>query len=134
MIILTGAKYWVYYRTGNGFYNISDNDYPRDISQKFPGLPPPTAAVYDPEEGKTYFFSGNKYWRYDEFADRFDIENEPISNRFNGVPNKLSGAFLDKNGKYLFRLGLNTVEFWDGKVVVQCLLFLYTIKVMFQLL
>ena len=49
-----GAKYWLYSNTGNGW--TRDSGFPRDVSQTFPGLPSPTAAVYDFMEGKTYFF------------------------------------------------------------------------------
>ena len=94
------AKYWLYTKIGSSW--TRDNGFPRDISETFPGLPGPTAAVYDNVEGKTYFFSGNKYWRYDENRQQFDRESQPVSNRFDGIPTKITGAFLDQNSKYRY--------------------------------
>lgn len=38
--------------------------YPRLISRAWPGLPANIDAAFTYKNGKTYFFKGSKYWRY----------------------------------------------------------------------
>ncbi|XP_072035833.1 uncharacterized protein [Amphiura filiformis] len=107
VVIFRGAKYWLYTYRGNGW--TRDAGFPKDISETFPGLSPPTAAVYDTIEAKTYFFSGTKFWRFDERLQQFDIAKEPVTTMFDGIPNKISGAFIDENSDFILVKGR---DFW----------------------
>ena len=64
---MTIHRYWKYY----GFVL---EEGPRDISQL--GLPSelesPDAAFVWGGNGRTYFFKGNNYWRYDEYYRKMD--------------------------------------------------------------
>ena len=58
-LICTGNKYWRY------FGNRIDYGYPREL-KVWRGLPKVITAAFQWKNGRTYFFSGDKYYRYND--------------------------------------------------------------------
>lgn len=56
--IISGEHYWKLTEDGVA------SGYPRLISRAWPGLPGNIDAAFTYKNGKTYFFKGSKYWRY----------------------------------------------------------------------
>ena len=71
--------------------------FPKEISKSLTGTP--TAGIVNPNEFKTYLFKGTKFWVFDEESQEFEIAREPVSSRFDGIPNNISGGFVDANGE-----------------------------------
>ncbi|XP_054830872.1 matrix metalloproteinase-27-like [Eublepharis macularius] len=69
------------------------------------------AAAFDKNTGKTYFFVGNQYWRYDENSRAMDKEY-PRKTRadFPGIGQKVDAAF-QHNGFFYFFHGSKQWEF-----------------------
>lgn len=102
-IILFSDKYfWVF--DGNSF--TKDSPYPlTDL-----GLPPflnrLDAALVWEKNGKTYFFAGNNYWRYDDRKKRMDdFYPQPIQ-RWRGIPPNINAAFTWNGLTYFFKANL----------------------------
>lgn len=57
-IVFLGENYWKLTEDGVA------SGYPRLISRAWPGLPGNIDAAFTYKNGKTYFFKGSKYWRY----------------------------------------------------------------------
>ena len=55
----------------------------------------PTAAIWDFVDQKTYYFKGTKFWSYDEKTKEFDVVRKEVTTRFDGIPNNISGGFVD---------------------------------------
>uniref|UniRef100_A0A286XIL9 Matrix metallopeptidase 10 n=1 Tax=Cavia porcellus TaxID=10141 RepID=A0A286XIL9_CAVPO len=102
---------------GNQFWAVRGNDlqagYPRSIHTL--GFPPTIkkidAAVSDKENKKTYFFVGDKYWRFDE--KRLSMEQgfpRFIADDFPGVDGKVD-AVLQMFGFFYFFSGSAQFEF-----------------------
>ncbi|XP_006887366.1 PREDICTED: stromelysin-2-like [Elephantulus edwardii] len=102
---------------GNQFWatkgNILEAGYPRSIYTL--GFPPNVqkidAAISDVENGKTYFFVENTYWRFDENSQSMD-QGFPrmINEDFPGVEQKIDAAF-QKSGFFYFFSGPLQIEF-----------------------
>merc|ERR1712241_1362961 len=103
------------------YYKLSDDSvadgYPRSISSDWSGLPSNIDAAFTWKNGKTYFFKGDKYWRFtnkNKDYYRFDPEErppvkdtypKPISN-WEGIPNNIDDALKYTNGyTYFFKDG-----------------------------
>lgn len=62
-------------------------------------------AAFTYKNGKTYFFKGNKYWRYTGKLMDGDYPKE-ISEGFGGIPDNLDSAMVwGGNGKIYFFKG-----------------------------
>nr|XP_019575458.1 PREDICTED: interstitial collagenase [Rhinolophus sinicus] len=97
--LFKGHKYWAV----RG-YDVLPG-YPRDIYRSF-GFPRSVknidAAVFEEDTGKTYFFVGNKYWRYDEYKRSMDAGYPKlIADGFPGIGNKVDAVF-QKDGFFHF--------------------------------
>ncbi|XP_062983907.1 stromelysin-1-like [Elgaria multicarinata webbii] len=107
VFLFKGRKYWA--TKGN----IIQPGFPKNILHLgFPGnVKKVDGAAYDGYSKKTYFFSGNKYWRYDEAKNSME-EGYPrkITADFHGIGPKVDAAFLDYGRFYLFN-GSNQYEF-----------------------
>ncbi|XP_062983194.1 stromelysin-1-like [Elgaria multicarinata webbii] len=110
VFLFKGDKYWA--TKGNiiqpGFpKNIHHLGFPRTVKKI-------DAAAYDKSSKKTYFFSGNKYWRYDEAKNSME-KGYPrtITADFHTIGPKVDAAFLDDGRFYLFN-GSNQYEFDYG--------------------
>ncbi|XP_072044085.1 uncharacterized protein [Amphiura filiformis] len=120
VLFFRGVNYWEYSEDVIQDRWIREAGFPKPIAEDLPGLPKSTtAALYDRFTSKTYFLKGSYVWRYDERRQRFDMEKELIDDVFNGLPSKITGAFQDYNGDYIFvkskvfwrvRYGENRVE------------------------
>ena len=75
-----------------------DPYFPKPISDL--GLPDDLdAALPWGYTGKTYFFKGDQYYRYDEYDKKVDPGYPKlISKNWKGVPNNISAAFRFNNG------------------------------------
>ena len=79
--------------------------YPKSVSKFWDGMPPGIDASFTWTNGKSYFFKGDKYWRFTEGKMDRDYP-KPISKGFDGVPNNLDAAFVwSGNGKIYFFKG-----------------------------
>ncbi|XP_044522195.1 interstitial collagenase-like [Gracilinanus agilis] len=81
--------------------------YPRDIYRTF-GFPRTVkkidATVSEEYTGKTYFFVGKNYWRYDERKRSMDAGYpKPIINDFPGIGSKVDAVVNDNDFFYFFR-------------------------------
>nr|XP_028581997.1 stromelysin-1-like [Podarcis muralis] len=110
VFLFKGHKYWA--TKGN----IIQRGFPKNIHSL--GLPKSVksidAAAHDHNSKKTYFFSGNSYWRYDE-AQKSMEKGYPrkISADFHQVGSKVDAAFLNHGHFYLF-VGSEQYEFDSG--------------------
>uniref|UniRef100_A0A8D2JF66 Peptidase metallopeptidase domain-containing protein n=1 Tax=Varanus komodoensis TaxID=61221 RepID=A0A8D2JF66_VARKO len=107
VFLFKGHKYWA--TKGSiiqpGFpKNIHHLGFPRTV-QKI------DAAAYDKSSKKTYFFSGNSYWRYDEAKHSME-KGYPrkITVDFHETGHKVDAAFLVNGHLYLFN-GSKQYEF-----------------------
>ncbi|CAM4392911.1 unnamed protein product [Lepidochelys kempii] len=90
-------KYWVlsgYDLVYNRPKSIYDFGFPKNVKRI-------NAAFSDKNSGKTYFFAGDKYWRYDENSRSMD-QGYPkkIINDFRGISKKIDAAF--QHGRYIY--------------------------------
>ncbi|XP_022251649.1 matrix metalloproteinase-16-like [Limulus polyphemus] len=112
--LFQGGKYW-------RFRNKKmDSGYPKDISVGFEGIPDNVdAALVWSGNGKTYFFKGKQYWRFDSRSDPpvSDRYPRPISN-WEGIPNNIDGVFKWQNNRTYFFKGNNYYRFNDRTFTV----------------
>lgn len=91
-----GAQYWIF--DGVSFVENS----PRPLSDLgLPSnLPRIDAAFVWGKNDKTYFFSGDRYWRYNEYAGQIE-DGYPmaIGERWRGVPDDIDAGFTWKDGE-----------------------------------
>ncbi|XP_037007777.2 interstitial collagenase [Artibeus jamaicensis] len=88
--------------------------YPKNIYRSF-GFPKSVknidAAVFEEATQKTYFFVGDKYWRYDEFKRSMDAGYpKMIAADFPGIGKKVDAVF-QKNGFLYFFHGTRQYKF-----------------------
>ncbi|CAK7317434.1 MMP3 [Vulpes lagopus] len=111
------SKDIVFIFKGNQFWAMRGTEvqagYPKGIHTL--GFPPTVrkidAAVFDKEKKKTYFFVGDKYWRYDEKRQSMEPGfPKQIAEDFPGVDSKVDAAF-EAFGFYYFFNGSSQLEF-----------------------
>ena len=94
--LFSGKNYWL--------FDGSDllPDYPKKVNTLYTGVPKNAkAAFHDTEEGVTYFFKGDRYWRFSDRKQRIAGTKKgfPLSDEFEGLPSDITAAFADSNGK-----------------------------------
>ncbi|XP_035391769.1 collagenase 3-like isoform X1 [Electrophorus electricus] len=99
IFLFKDQKVWALYG-----YDIVQG-YPKSLSSV--GLPSTvkkiSAALYDPDTGKTLFFVDNKYYSYDEKRKVMDKGSPKlVGKRFPGVTGKITAAFQYRGFTYLF--------------------------------
>uniref|UniRef100_A0A147BPY1 Putative matrix metalloproteinase n=2 Tax=Ixodes ricinus TaxID=34613 RepID=A0A147BPY1_IXORI len=94
----SGKKYWLF--SGNRPLP----GYPRPLTDL--GLPATLthldAALVWGHNGKTYFFSGDKYWRYDETDRSVELDYPRHIRMWRGVPHGVDAAFQYSDGQTYF--------------------------------
>ncbi|KAM8977654.1 collagenase 3-like [Pelodytes ibericus] len=119
---LYGRKFWAFDR----FTVI--NEIPRDIAELgFPtSVKKVDAAAHGIQAGKTYFFTGDLCWSYDEERGVMDGGfPKPIDSLFPGVGNEIEAAFQHVNGYIYFFRGTTQLEYDPStqlKRAAQCFL------------
>ncbi|XP_043260687.1 matrix metalloproteinase-2 isoform X1 [Colletes gigas] len=96
-----------------------------------PGYPKPLTVLGLPDSlekvdgamiwghnGKTYFFSGSMYWRFDESVNQVELDYPRDISMFANVGNDIDAVFQWKNGKTYFFKGKGFWEFDDLRMKV----------------
>lgn len=81
---------------------LLDAEYPKPISQKWPGLPSNIDTAFTDKSGKfIFFFKGSQYWK---FEGETLVEGYPkeIRSDFHGIPNDLQAALVWNGNGYLY--------------------------------
>ncbi|NWH59384.1 MMP3 protein, partial [Geococcyx californianus] len=79
------------------------------------------AALYNGNEGKIYYFIGDKFWSYDKRSQTMDRKPVFVRDAFPGINGKIDAAFQHENLFYFF-LGRKQFEFDPDKKRVTRLL------------
>ncbi|XP_068121049.1 matrix metalloproteinase-18-like [Hyperolius riggenbachi] len=118
VLVFKGAKYWIisgYEVTKDSPKSIYNLGFPRTVRKV-------DAATYDDSTRKTYFFSDDKFWSYDEQKRTMDSATpKKIIDGFPGVGPKVRAAFQRDGLLYLFD-GQRQYEFNSAKKRVTRLL------------
>uniref|UniRef100_A0A4W4GJE8 Peptidase metallopeptidase domain-containing protein n=1 Tax=Electrophorus electricus TaxID=8005 RepID=A0A4W4GJE8_ELEEL len=106
LTLYKGHRFWVFKDT------TLQPTYPQDISLFGSGMPTQNieTAVWWEDVAKTYFFKGDRYWRYNEDIRSMDPGYPKPITIWKGIPDSPQGAFVDKaNGFTYFYKGK---EYW----------------------
>uniref|UniRef100_A0A8D0L7X8 Uncharacterized protein n=1 Tax=Sphenodon punctatus TaxID=8508 RepID=A0A8D0L7X8_SPHPU len=109
--LTAGAQFWVFTDTR------ADPGYPRPISNL--GLPAGTvigAAFVWSHNGKTYLFSGARYWRYDDQVGTVEPGYPKDATLWKGVPAGADDVTGWNDGNTYFFQGLRYWRFTGGSV------------------
>ena len=90
----TGDKYWVFKEV------TAEPGYPQSLVELGNCLPKDgidTALRWEPV-GKTYFFKGDQYWRYNEEKRMADPGYPKPITLWKGIPEAPQGAFVSREG------------------------------------
>lgn len=68
--------------------------------------------------GKTFFFSGDKYWRFDDAVGRVELDYPRDISMWRGVPSDVDAAFQYIDGKTYFFKGKHFWQFDDNSMMV----------------
>ncbi|KAM7421834.1 hypothetical protein PAMA_010069 [Pampus argenteus] len=125
------------------FWRLRNNKvqegYPMQIDQFWKGLPPRIDAAYERSDGKfvffkdgidtalrwepvgkTYFFKGDQYWRYNEEKRTADPGYPKPITVWKGIPDAPQGAFISREGYYTyFYKGKDYWKFDNQKLTVE---------------
>ncbi|XP_062552719.1 72 kDa type IV collagenase-like [Armigeres subalbatus] len=94
------------------FQPESSNPTGKLISSKWPGLTGDIDAAFRYPDGRTYFFKGDRFWRYR--GSRLEVGYpRKISEGFPGLPNSIDAAFVDSKSK-IFAVKHNTYWVYDS--------------------
>ncbi|KAF5292712.1 hypothetical protein FQR65_LT11180 [Abscondita terminalis] len=115
MVFFIGRKYYVY--SGNNL----EWDYPKSLTNL--GLPVSVekidAAMVWGHNGKTYFFSGAMYWRFDEDLQKVELDYPRDISMWKGIGTNIDAAFQWKDGKTYFFKGKGFWKFNDLRMRVE---------------
>ncbi|KAK3551665.1 hypothetical protein QTP70_020876 [Hemibagrus guttatus] len=97
-VFFKGKQFWVFKDT------ILQPGYPKDISMFGNGMPAQSieTAVWWEDVAKTYFFKGDRYWRYNEDMRTMDPGYPKSIAVWKGVPDSPQGAFVDKSNGFTY--------------------------------
>ncbi|XP_032683926.1 matrix metalloproteinase-2 isoform X1 [Odontomachus brunneus] len=100
--------------------NFLEAGYPKPLTNL--GLPPSLekvdGAMVWGYNGRTYFFSGSMYWRFDENVNYVELDYPRDISMFAGVGSNIDAVFQWKNGKTYFFKGKGFWEFDDLRMRV----------------
>lgn len=109
IVFFVGKQYYLF--TGNKL----EYGYPKPITDL--GLPSSLekvdGAMVWGHNGKTFFFSGNEYWRYDEDTGSVEPDYPRNMSMWKGVGNNIDAVFQWKDGKTYFFKGNGFWKFND---------------------
>ncbi|KAG8570493.1 hypothetical protein GDO81_011290 [Engystomops pustulosus] len=115
-VFFKGNKYWVFKDT------TLQPGYPHELMHLGHGIPPHgiDTAVWWEDVGKTYFFKGDRYWRYNEEMRVMDPGYPKSITIWKGIPESPEGAFVDKeNGFTYFYKGKEYWKFHNQRLKVE---------------
>ncbi|XP_066588730.1 matrix metalloproteinase-2 isoform X2 [Prorops nasuta] len=114
IVFFVGRKYYVFNA------NILEPGYPRSLATL--GLPDSIekidGALVWGHNGRTYFFSGTEYWRFDESINFVELDYPRDMIMFAGVGYNIDAVFQWTNGKTYFFKGKGFWEFDDLRMKV----------------
>uniref|UniRef100_A0A8C1S4D0 Matrix metallopeptidase 14b (membrane-inserted) n=1 Tax=Cyprinus carpio TaxID=7962 RepID=A0A8C1S4D0_CYPCA len=89
-----------------------ESGYPKTLREMGSGLPKDkldAALLYTPT-GNTYFFRGNKYYRYNEDTQSVDSGYPKPMSKWQGVPDNIKAAFMSRDQSYTYFYKAN--KYW----------------------
>ncbi|XP_011864181.1 PREDICTED: matrix metalloproteinase-14-like isoform X2 [Vollenhovia emeryi] len=114
IVFFIGREYYVFDA------NNLEPGYPKPLT--YLGLPASLekidGAMVWGHNGRTYFFSGPMYWRFDESVNYVELDYPRDMSMFAGVGNDIDAVFQWKNGKTYFFKGKGFWEFDDLRMRV----------------
>lgn len=112
IVFFIGKKYYVFNA------NNLEPGYPKLLTKL--GLPESLekidGAMIWGHNGKTYFFSGSKYWSFDESVNYIELDYPRNISMFAGIGTDIDAVFQWKNGKTYFFKGKGFWEFDDQRM------------------
>lgn len=121
LVFFSGSKFWqYYYYSSRQQYRIEYNGYSITKYGRKSGLP---AELSDMDavfiwgrNSKTYFFKGDRYWRF--YANKIDYGYPKSISAWKGLPEKIDAAMKWRNGKSYFFAGGQYYRFDDWNIQV----------------
>ncbi|XP_060814551.1 matrix metalloproteinase-2 isoform X2 [Bombus pascuorum] len=114
IVFFIGKRYYVFNA------NNLEPGYPKPLTKL--GLPESLekidGAMIWGHNGRTYFFSGSEYWRFDESVNHIELDYPRNISMFAGVGTDIDAVFQWKDGKTYFFKGKGFWEFDDQRMKV----------------
>ncbi|KAL2097152.1 hypothetical protein ACEWY4_006359 [Coilia grayii] len=105
-VFFKADRYWVFSES-----NL-DAGYPKTLKELGTGLPKDRidAALFYTPTGMTYFFRGNKYYRFNEDTHSVDPDYPKLVSVWQGVPENPKAAFMSRDQGYTYFYKAN--KYW----------------------
>lgn len=97
-VFFKGDRHWVFKEA------TMQRGYPRPLKELGARVPRDRvdAALWWSPSGKTYFFRGDKYYRYNEDTRSVDADYPKPISVWHGIPNSPKAAFVSEDGAYTY--------------------------------
>ncbi|XP_076828254.1 matrix metalloproteinase-14b [Brachyhypopomus gauderio] len=105
-VFFKGDRHWVFTES------ILETGYPKTLREMGSALPKDridAALLYTPT-GYTYYFRGNKYYRYNEESRSVDPDYPKPIGKWQGVPDNIKAAFMSRDQSYTYFYKAN--KYW----------------------
>ncbi|XP_026884540.1 matrix metalloproteinase-14b [Electrophorus electricus] len=105
-VFFKGDRHWVFTES------ILEPGYPKTLREMGNALPKDkidAALLYTPT-GYTYFFRGNKYYRYNEASRSVDPDYPKPISKWQGIPDNIKAAFMSRDQSYTYFYKAN--KYW----------------------
>uniref|UniRef100_UPI00398F4A73 matrix metalloproteinase-17-like n=1 Tax=Pristiophorus japonicus TaxID=55135 RepID=UPI00398F4A73 len=113
IVFFIGNRYWVFTDTQ------VEQGYPQYISNFGLSVPSIDAAFLWAHNGKTYFFKGDKFWRYDEQQRKMDTGYPKKVSLWKGIPPDLDDIMGWNDGATYFFKGRGYWKMKGGEIEVE---------------